>query len=147
MKEWTNLLKSNCHFQSGAKCNRPTFFLINFCGFDPALTNLTDTLQLVFETVYGDEKDWNTETRVCRTQSCWKVNLPCYIQSKFTCTKDMRCGTNLFVADTFVCSRVCRKFWWLYSICIDKMLVVEYHSLLQGKKKIKRKAYSKWIFK
>lgn len=72
---------------------------------------------------------------------------PTLLQSKFTYTKDMRCGTNLFVGDTFVCSRVCRKFWWLYSICIDKMLVVEYHSLLQGKKKIKRKAYSKWIFK
>ena len=61
------LLRLNCNFQSGAKCNRQTFFFIEFFGFDPALTNLIEVLQLVFETVYDDKKDWNTEIRPCRT--------------------------------------------------------------------------------
>ena len=61
------LLRLNCNFQPGAKCNRPTFFFIDFFGFNPALTNLIEVLQLVFETVYDDKKDWNTEIRPCRT--------------------------------------------------------------------------------
>ena len=29
----------------------------------------------VFETEYDDKKDWNTEIKTCRTESCRKVNL------------------------------------------------------------------------
>ena len=53
------------------------FFFIDFCGIDPALTNLAEVLHLVFETVYVDKKDWNKERRICRTESCRKIKLPC----------------------------------------------------------------------
>lgn len=69
------LLRSNCNFQSGGKFNRPPFFIIAFCGFDPALTNLLEVLGLVFETIYDDKINWNSEIRTCRTEKCRKINL------------------------------------------------------------------------
>ena len=91
----TNLLsRSNCNFQSDAKCNRPTFFFINFFGFDPALTNLMEVLQLVFETVYDDKKHWNTEIRTFKTESFRKVNLPC-------------CKANLHAPGTCAVVQIC----------------------------------------
>ena len=29
-----------------------------------------EVLQIVFETVDNDKKDWNTEIRTCKTESC-----------------------------------------------------------------------------
>ena len=48
------MTNSYCNFQSGIKCNKPTFFFIDLCGFNPALATLIEVIWLVLETVYDD---------------------------------------------------------------------------------------------
>lgn len=79
------MLRSKCICQLCAKFDRVTFFFINLCGFDPALTNLiVQVLPLVFEAVYDVKKDQNKDIRTCPV---------------ITCAKEIFCGTNLFVTE------------------------------------------------
>lgn len=79
------MLRSKCNCQLCAKFDRVTFFFINLCGFEPALTNLiVQVLPLVFEAVYDVKKDQNKDLRTFPV---------------ITCAKDIFCGTNFFVTE------------------------------------------------
>ena len=59
------LLRSNCNFQSGAKCTISK------------MQTLIEVLQLVFETVYGDKKIGIQKQGPAEQNHGTKVNLPC----------------------------------------------------------------------
>lgn len=133
------LLRSKCNFQSGAKCNRPTFLFYRLLWLWPSFDIIDRSIMVCFWNCvwYDKKKDWNTEIRAFRTKLCQKVNLPV--------AKQIYMHQGHALCYKFVCGRACWKSQWLYSICVDWMGMEEYHKLLQGKKTIKRKAFLKSI--
>ena len=71
------LLRLNCNFQSGEKCNRSTSFFMNLYGFHGALKSL-EVLQLVFKTVYDNKKIGIQKKGPAEKKSNLEVNLTCF---------------------------------------------------------------------
>ena len=55
------------HIQKVKK--KTTFFFVEYCGFDPFFTSLTEVSQLVLETVYDNKNDWNLERSIYTTKT------------------------------------------------------------------------------
>ena len=136
MKEWHTFCRGHTVIFNLVWNETGQLFFIYFCGFDSALTNLAEVLQLVFKMVYDDKKDWNKETRTCRKESCQKLNLPCG-------------KANLHAPRTCTVVQIC--LW--QSLQEVSMVIFHLHRLdvsgraSQSKKTIKREACSKSIFK